>query len=172
MQWLLEFATAVTWLFPESCCLCEVFLKTTWRAQRSVNLQGHVLLWSPISPSAATTFLHGAPRLRGGEKLGVDGSIPGLIWRRILDATWVQIVNVAFSWALFGKEAWWRHRHSGWLEERDDVITRRRREGPALPVQWKENALLKYAFLYFFSKRRKDRENINKLILSTIISRR
>lgn len=150
MQWLLEFATAVTWLFPESCCSGEVFLKTTRRAQRSVYLQGHVLLWSPISPSAATTFLHGAPGLRGGEKLGVDGSIPGLIWRRILDATWVWIVNVAFSWALFGKEAWWRHRRSGWLEERDDVITRRRREGPCPPHPTKRKRTVKTRVSLFF----------------------
>lgn len=34
------------------------------------------------------------------------------------------IVNVAFSWALFGNDAWWRHRGpSGveWREERNDV---------------------------------------------------
>lgn len=138
MHWLLELATAVTWLSPELSWLVRKSCKNKAegakkKKKRAFYLQGHVRLWFPFSPSAATTFLHWAPSLRGGEKRGVDGSVPGLIWRRILDATWVWIVNVAFSWALFGKEAWWRHLRSDRLGERRGVITLRRREGRLMP---------------------------------------
>lgn len=62
-----------------------------------------------------------AGRRRAGRR-GLDS------WTNLsesVDRASAWIVNVAFSWALFGNEAWWRHCRSGWLEERDDVTAAR-----------------------------------------------
>lgn len=103
---------------------------TTTRQRMELYLRGDVLLWFPLSPSAATTCLlnrsdpgSAAGRAGGGKPWASNETNPCSILPEIADHTSVWIVNVAFSWALFGNGAWWRERGdvSGALTSRRDA---------------------------------------------------
>lgn len=105
-------------------CWCRVSAKTRRRRGAAFTCRGMSSfgLHFVLRRRRHVLTEHRSAGRRRAERRGLDS------WTNLsesVDRASAWIVNVAFSWALFGNEARWRHCRSGWLEERDDVTAAR-----------------------------------------------